>query len=511
MGYCQFGNIPINFIMKIIFKLYFILQCSVLFSQTSFNHYNPSKYYDSDLDIDYFDSTIYLLGGSQCFDQFNCNSLVKTDLNGNVIDEFIYTDYPYKKIGFDMMIDSDSNIVMTGTRGQTLEKNTVMVYKVKLNGDSLGVNYYDDLKVNNEGGEKIIETRDSNYLIYAQRGVDNQWARQYLIKTDRNGNKLWEKRIDGDTLGKYTNYQYGRDIYELEDGDFWMAYNITSRYIGIPENEYAGIIRTDSLGNKKVNIVLDYGNYDEEISIYPYKNKGVLTTWTANDSAIYNMKLTYFDSLGNEVWKRKFLQRYTIGKINVLKNKNIIIYGLDLRELWQYIFCVDSQGNTIWTKTFPYEKSLPYIDELTKMIELPDGRIAFAGDITLPITREHDILLLILDKDGCLTPGCGDTIFLLPPVANSDLLALREFAFSFSPNPAKDNIQIHFINPLNSFRHEIQLFDIKGQKIISQPLSSGSQDITVDLSNHTIPNGTYILQYLREGQLVQAEKVAIQR
>ena len=66
-----------------------------------------------------------------------------------------------------------------------------MIYKLNLSGDSIDVKYKKKKKIFREDADKIVQTIDSNYLIYAQRGIDYQWARQFLIKTDRNGNKLW--------------------------------------------------------------------------------------------------------------------------------------------------------------------------------------------------------------------------------------------------------------------------------------------------------------------------------
>ena len=143
------------------------------------------------------------------------------------------------------------------------------------------------------------------------------------------------------------------------------------------------------------------------------------------------------------------------------------------------------------------------------MLELPDSRLAFTGDVDIPNTKGSDILLLLLDKNGCITPGCGDSIYLYPPVANSDVLAAQEMAFRFSPNPANERIEVHFLQPLQQRSHEIILCTLDGQQILRHPLNPGQQDFTLDLCGGAISSGTYILQYLREGHLVQAEKVVI--
>ncbi|MBK8721958.1 MAG: hypothetical protein IPL95_06655 [Saprospiraceae bacterium] len=231
--------------MKRILLFLLFLQCNLTFAQTYFNNYNPSGYSYEVIKVLYIKDTFYILSASNCFGVIGCNYLIKADKYGKKIQKFQFTDYPYKKVGRDIILDKDSNLVLIGTRGQSLDKNTIMIYKINLNGDSINVKYFDDTNIDREDADKIIQTRDSNYMIYAQRGVDYQWARQFLIKADRKGNKLWEKRIDGDTLGKYTIYQYGNNLFELENGDFWMSYNIEPYVLGY--DEYAGIIRTDSL------------------------------------------------------------------------------------------------------------------------------------------------------------------------------------------------------------------------------------------------------------------------
>lgn len=498
--------------MKRILLFLLILQCKLTFAQTSYNYYNPSKFNDFGLKTIEFDSSLFILGFSSCNNQLNCSSFIKTDLKGKLIQERIFTDWPYQKNGSDVILDTDTNFVITGTRAITLTDNAVNVFKLNKDLDSTFSKIYNDPNVQFEYGQRILETKDKNYLIYSYKGLSYKWARQYLTKIDKAGNVLWEKRIEGDTAGKYTIYQQVNEIFELENGDFWMSYKIVPYVLG--NDYYAGIIRTDSLGNKKVNIVLDYGTYDDEFSMCLYNKKGVLVTWNANDSSTYKMKLSYYDSLGNEVWKRKFLDDYRIGKVQTLKNGNIIIYGDRFNvnsNLSRYIMCLDSIGNIIWNKNFLYNKTLPYVDLLTSMTELFDSRLAFVGDIRLPSSNNFDILLLLLDKNGCITPGCGDSIYLTPPVANTDLLAAQEMAFRFAPNPANENIQVHFLNSLNQKSHQIRLNAMDGKTIQSYPLTPGIQDYNIDLSDQSLPKGTYILQYIREGHLVQSEKVVIIR
>jgi len=500
--------------MNRILILLILIQCNLTFAQTSYYNYDPSKYYDKGLKIIEFNSSLFILGVSSCNNQLNCSSFVKTDLKGKLLQERIFTDWPYQKNGSDVILDADTNFVITGTRAITLTDNAVNVFKLNKDLDSTFSKIYNDPNVQFEFGYRILQTNDKNYLIYSYKGVQSQWARQYLTKIDNAGNVLWEKRIEGDTAGKYTIYQQVNEIFELENGDFWISYKILPQYVNIPDNVFAGIIRTDSLGNKKVNIVLDYGSDDDEFSMCLYNKKGVLVTWNANDSSTYKMKLSYYDSLGNEVWKRKFLDDYRIGKVQTLKNGKIIIYGDRFNvnsNLSRYIMCLDSLGNIIWNKNFLYDKSLPYVDLLTSMTELSDGRLAFVGDVRLPISNNFDILLLLLDKNGCITPGCGDTIYLTPPVANSDLLAAQEMAFRFAPNPANENIQIHFLNSLKQKSHQIRLNAMDGKTIKSYLLTPGIQDFNLDLSDQPLPKGTYILQYIREGHLVQSEKVVIIR
>lgn len=107
------------------------------------------------------------------------------------INEFLYP--------FDIKKTFDNKLIITGQQYDDDEDTydtDVVLFKLSISGDSLDFNIYSDA-IDRASGYCIIETSDHNYLISGTTsGINGAEADGYLIKTNTNGDLIWEQVYD---------------------------------------------------------------------------------------------------------------------------------------------------------------------------------------------------------------------------------------------------------------------------------------------------------------------------
>ena len=181
----------------------------------------------------------------------------------------------------------------------------------------------DDAKV-----RTVIESYDSGYLIGGHyRSNDYLWYYGWLLKTNINGELLWDLKF-GNESGSYATFIF--DIEQTDDGGIIMC---GSNYLF--DNKDGFIMKLDACGQK------------EWCKIFK--------TWNSNDMAV---------------------------KIKIIPEGGYIIYyqnwGNDLADKRIWLFKLDEEGNTIWQNLYGTDTS--YINEFASgMIITPDSGFLLTG------------------------------------------------------------------------------------------------------------------------------------
>lgn len=290
----------------------------------------------------------------------------------------------------------------------------------------------------------ICPTKDGGYIACGNydnfnSGVENL----YLVKTDGNGNTIWEKQ--------YTEFMEGKAIKLLENGNFIV--------FGHTKNYDLFLLEVDDQGNKVwyksynqnfdfsrtncLDICSDGGfiisgltitGNNEEIVIIRTDNKGI-ENWRKVINGDYNYRpsgiaqipdgylitgekkirsLSYFqsqicliklDDTGQIVWNKDYGTTTSVhysGDILVTEHKEIFILGTDgfmgnTSHPKILLKKVDQDGNEIWTKM--YDSNLLPTHRgahATSITESMDGNIFILANTN----EEEDILIIKIEKSG---------------------------------------------------------------------------------------------------------------
>lgn len=219
----------------------------------------------------------------------------------------------------------------------------------------------------------LVECSGGGYAIVGYTysyGAGN--ADAYLVRTDADGNMLWNKTYGG------ASYDYGRAVVELSDGFAIAGYSrsYTASY------DY-WLIRTDLNGNHLWNKTFGGPNTEYGYALVASAD-GNLTiagyTYSFGEGS-YDFWLVHTNAAGDHLWNQ------TYGGINSDYCYSLVecsgggyalagytySYGLGSADAW--LIRTDSSGNHLWDQTYGNTSS----DRVYSVIECGSGGFALAG------------------------------------------------------------------------------------------------------------------------------------
>ena len=441
--------------------------------------------------------------------ELGCDAIIKVDSSGNLIWQKIYHTYPFS---------FNAGVIKNGPNGGYLlsgsaySSNGFRPFLMRLDeqGDSLWLKFFEEV---DKSKAFDIHVKDNGSILLQGNGSSAQYYQHlWIMQVNKTGEKEWDKIID---IG---SPQYlGKDFAVLPNGDLAFGYRNS------PIQDYQetlALTRTDSLGN--VLWTKEYQtNEDDYCNAYmtPLLNGGFVLGYCIDTSGFnmqYNRppKLFATDSLGNLVWTYTFTGKYrrTITKLITASNGDIIGSGFRILDdgMYGWLFRLTQQGQLLWKRAYRPEQAWPgnILSELNDVTETPDGGIAAIGSMldTLPNgTINLDVWLLKVDADGCLTPGCTDSIVTATVERQGGVLYTgRQVFFRLWPNPVSGEAQVAFYQPAPQGAR-LRVFNAQGMPVAQQDVPPGSTAAQVDFSG--LPPGLYLVQYLRQGRVLQVEKV----
>ena len=249
-------------------------------------------------------------------------------------------------IGAGVLPNISGNIVVVSLRNTNIDLNPPdEEWSITFGG------IYDDV------GHSVQQTADGGYIITGRVDSIMEWptfvSDVYLLKTDSNGNIVWEKRFGG------TPWDEGFSVQQTTDGGF-IVVGETKSY-GAGESD-VWLIKTDNDGNEEWNKTfgssdIDWGKSVQQTSDSGYIIVGYTNSWYELN-AIADVLLIKTDSDGNEEWIKTFGgQYYDNGNfVQQTSDGGYIISGHtdSYRSNEHWLIKTNSNGNEIWSKTYGY-------------------------------------------------------------------------------------------------------------------------------------------------------------
>lgn len=347
------------------------------------------------------------------------------------------------------------------------------------NGDSLSGKFFGTNKRDN--GFDIIESDGNGFLILGHSRKVNPKGDILLIKTDQNGNEIWEKSYWGE------NNNYGLQIVRSHDNSGYVFAGSKNGFFDDLYTEFrthdADFLLTKIDNNGETVWGKNYGGEDHDLaySVCAANDNGyyVLGSSQSYGNGSFDMLLIKTDGGGNKQWQKSFGGKsFEDGKsMSVSEDGNIYLLGSSNTgnkkgniDMDVFVVKTDSFGNEIWSETIGGSKN----DFGESVVTTYDGGCAITGSTESFGEGGKDVYLIKLKKDGTIekvdifTPGNGDKKLICFPNPMTD----------YSIFQIKDSI-----NNLN-----FKLFDLSGKKVKEVSVNNSRFKV----KRGSLPAGTYI-------------------
>jgi hypothetical protein len=192
----------------------------------------------------------------------------------------------------------------------------------------------------------VQATPDGGYILagehYIPRGNMNGIKRAWLMKTDSEGNELWNKTYDGD--------DYANSVQLVSDNGYILAGN--TYYDPDNDKAHAWLIRTDSQGNELWNKTFDGKGDDWVYEVQPTHDGGYILAGGTNsfDEGDGKAWLIKTDADGNELWNRT-LGESGDGAWPCVKAQPTSDGGYIVCAGPHSLIKIDARGNEIWNRS----------------------------------------------------------------------------------------------------------------------------------------------------------------
>ena len=329
-----------------------------------------------------------------------CIWLIKTDCNGNKVWDKTFGGSGSDE-GYSVIETSDQGFVITGKTESFGhgENGDIWLIKTDDNGNKIWDKTFggDEL----DGGYSVIETSDQGFVITGLTSISGPYTWDiFLMKTDSDGNKLWNKTFGGNDL------EIGFSVIETSDNGFVISG--TTGSFGDGGNGDVWLIKTDSEGRKIWDKTFGGSGYDEGYSVIETSDHGFMVAGKTGSfgEGYFDIWLIKTDSEGNKIWDKTFggSDRDEGYSVKETYDRGYIVTGLtrsfgagDIGTSDVWLIKTNREGIIQWTNTFGGNK----YDAGYSVIETRDQDLVISGYKDKE-SEDTDVWLIKTDKDGTI-------------------------------------------------------------------------------------------------------------
>ena len=254
-------------------------------------------------------------------------------------------------------------------------------------------------------GNSAQQASDGGYVIagYYTRhdGPGNRDA--WLVKTDSSGNEVWDKAFGGPgtDVGNPVQETEGHSVQQTSDGGYIIAGST------VPPGEGSDdvfLVKTDASGNKAWDKAfggpnIDMGSSVQQTSDGGYIVAGLTCSYGGGDEDAWLIKT---DASGLKVWDRKFSGTAddAFASVRQTSDGGFIAVGCTGssgsggRDIW--LVKTDRSGNKVWDRTF----GGIHDDWGSSVRQTSDGGYVVLGATNSDDESRGDVVLIKTDADG---------------------------------------------------------------------------------------------------------------
>lgn len=318
-------------------------------------------------------------------------------------------------------------------------------------------------------GNSIIQTSNGDYVVCGETySYGNGNDDVYLLKTDSDGNLLWDSAYGG------TSEDIGKSVSESSDGGYFITANTKSFGQG---DEDIYLLKTNSTGNLQWTKIYgstgeDTGNEGKKTTDGGYIVIG--STKSFDGGNLYEYWLLKTDASGDTLWTRREKKIYNMHGTSVCQTTDGgYIFGGNADVLGNddmYLF--KTHGDGLWQNYLTYGGL--DLENAFSVKQTFDGGYVIVGTTESYGIGEPNIYVL---KTGSNLLSTGNVVVVVG-IEENEFPNKKIFLY---PNPASEYFNLNA--ETNSI---LEIFDSMGKRIFADQISKGNNTIDVSFFSEGI-------------------------
>ncbi|OWY19018.1 T9SS C-terminal target domain-containing protein [Sphingobacteriales bacterium UPWRP_1] len=454
------------------FALAFAQNQSFVFNKYSF----ADTSYAASVAIKTVSDGYIVVGDINAINGYSGTYMSKLNLKGEEeFSKILYGEVCYSAIYFGASLQetTDKNFVVIFNKGTQFADMNFVVVKFTENGEVLWTKVYE--RPHKQNGANLVKCSDGGFLIV---GTSQQYytptsvapAQVHVIKTDSQGEVLWENIYPANNIGPLYASQ-------TADGGYIISgyqYNTVTGYdMYVLKIAAQGGVQWE----KTYGTPVDDGGCN--VQSYPLGGYYLLgLKW--GGGVTKQLYIAWLDDAGNVIYSKSLTKNELFGiDANPIFSSDgsykVVTLSYGPPPIWEVAFTTFNNSGDIVSE-IPISSGLPGEDYIRDLEPTPDGGYILAG---FNYTNPGSSWVVKLGPNGeyCGTAPCLDSLFVssITPPPTTCKPPVQTHATVY-PNPVPAGIgtaQISYSLPLQLPFGVWELYNVQGQKVRYQVLSAG--------------------------------------